>query len=59
MSEAYHRRFGAAAWQRLIDLAERAAAAFPGLPALGVDVAPGQTGDPDVVCDIDRSLLIQ
>jgi hypothetical protein len=33
--DAYRRRFGADAWQDLIAIAERAAAAFPGLRAVG------------------------
>jgi hypothetical protein len=51
--DAYHRRFGAEAWHRLIGIAEQAAAAFPGLRAIGVDIAASQVKGPDVVYDID------
>lgn len=51
--DAYHHRFGPEAWKRLIGIAERAAAAFPGLRTVGVDIAASQTGGPDVVYDID------
>jgi len=51
--DAYHQRFGAEAWQRLIGIAEQAAAAFPGLRAIGVDIAASQVKGPDVVYDID------
>lgn len=51
--EAYHERFGAEKWQQVVALAERAATAFPGLRALGVDIAASQAGRPDVVYDID------
>ena len=55
--DAYRERFGAEAWHRLIDLAEQAAAAFPGLRALGVDLAAGQidgqVDGPDLGCEID------
>lgn len=61
--DAYRTRFGAAAWQELIRIAEQAAAAFPGLRSVGVDLAPVQVNrdptnpasalPPDVVYDID------
>lgn len=51
--EAYHERFGAERWQRVIELAEQAATAFPGLRAIGVDIAAGQGAEADVVYDID------
>jgi len=50
---AYHERFGPEAWQRLIDIAEQAATAFPGLRAIGVDIAANQVNGPDVVYDVD------
>lgn len=51
--EAYHERFGAEKWQRVVELAEQAASSFPGLRALGVDIAASQVGGPDVVYEID------
>jgi hypothetical protein len=46
--EAYCARFGASAWQDLIGIAEQAAAAFPGLRSVGVDLAPDQVGRRDI-----------
>jgi hypothetical protein len=51
--DAYLRRFGAEAWHRLTGIAEQAAAAFPGLRAIGVDIAASQVKGPDLVYDID------
>ena len=51
--EAYQARFGAEAWDRLTGIAEQAAAAFPSLRALGVDIAASQVGGADLVYDID------
>lgn len=51
--DAYRERFGAEAWQRLIDLAEQAAHAFPGLRAIGIDIAASQVNGPDLVYDVD------
>lgn len=50
---AYCERFGDSAWQDLIRIAEHAAAVFPSLRLVGVDVAPDQTGGRDFVYDID------
>ena len=51
--DAYHERFGVEAWQRLIEIAEQAATVFPGLRAIGVDIAASQVNGPDLVYDID------
>jgi hypothetical protein len=51
--DAYHQRFGAEAWHRLIGIAEQAATAFPALRAIGVDIAASQVQGPDLVYDID------
>jgi hypothetical protein len=47
--EAYRARFGADAWQDLVGIAEHAAAAFPGLRSVGVDLAPDQRGRHDII----------
>lgn len=46
--DAYRKRFGDDAWLDLVGIAEQAAAAFPGLRSVGVDLAPDQTRRSDV-----------
>lgn len=51
--DEYRDRFGVPAWQRLIEIAGQAAAAFPAVRSLGVEIATNPISGHDAVYDVD------